>query len=261
MPTHQTGYDTTFYADIHAKSVASSKIILSLLKEQLGTASILDLGAGLCPWGQSALELGISYLGVDGDYVDASKLSVPRQHFLARDLTVPFATDQRFDLAICMEVGEHLPERSATVLVESLVHHADIVLFSAAIPWQGGTHHINERWPSWWATIFEQKGFLPIDLIRPQVWSNEQVAEYYAQNAILYAKTGEPYNRVLMKTLDVNARNPILDIVHPREYTRKADLARRSVGEIIQSLPAVASRVIRNLIHKAPAPTQRELEA
>ena len=261
MQTPSTPYDTGFYSDIHEKSVVSSRIILSLLKAQLGTASILDLGAGHCPWGKSALELGIGYLGVDGDYVDTSKLSVPRQHFLARDLAVPFATDQRYDLAICMEVGEHLPEHSAAVLVESLVHHADIILFSAAIPWQGGTHHINERWPSWWAAIFEQKGFLPLDLIRPQVWSNEHVAEYYAQNALLYAKAGDPYNRVLKKTLDVNARNPILDIVHPREYTRKADLARRSVGEIIQSLPAVASRVIRNRIHKAPAPAHQDLEA
>ncbi|PZV04875.1 MAG: hypothetical protein DCF23_05010 [Cyanobium sp.] len=179
-----------------------------------------------------------------------NRLAVPLNNFLARDLTKPFLTDQVFDLAICMEVGEHLPPESAPVLVESLVRHAELVLFSAAIPWQGGTHHINERWQSWWAVIFKQHGYLPLDLLRPQVWSNGQVAEYYAQNAILYAKEGEPYNRILPLTIETIATNPILDCIHPREYERKADMGRRRVSEIIQSLPRITTRVIRNRISK-----------
>jgi hypothetical protein len=51
---------------------------------------------------------------------------------------------KRFDLAISLEVAEHLPEGSAGALVSTLIEAAPVVVFSAAIKGQSGTNHINE---------------------------------------------------------------------------------------------------------------------
>jgi hypothetical protein len=52
---------------------------------------------------------------------------------------------------VSLEVAEHLqPKRSAS-FVADLVALAPAVLFSAAIPGQPGTDHINPRWQDEWA--------------------------------------------------------------------------------------------------------------
>jgi hypothetical protein len=62
-----------------------------------------------------------------------------------------------------------------------------VVLFSAAIPFQGGTHHLNEQWPDYWAALFKNHDYVPIDCIRRGIWGNQQVEWYYAQNVLLFA--------------------------------------------------------------------------
>ena len=95
--------------------------------------------------------------------------------------------DGRYDLAVCLEVAEHLPESSASDLVRTLTTLAPIVLFSAAIPGQGGVGHINERWPSYWKSRFEEHGFQRLDPIRPHIWKNRRVHWWYRQNIFLFA--------------------------------------------------------------------------
>ena len=94
--------------------------------------------------------------------------------------------DQRFDLALCLEVAEHLPASSAPVLIESLVSAAPVVLFSAAVPEQGGVHHINEQWPSYWEKLFAERGLRKFDVIRPLIWNNCSIQPWYRQNLYLF---------------------------------------------------------------------------
>jgi hypothetical protein len=93
----------------------------------------------------------------------------------------------RYDLAVCLEVAEHLPESSAADLVRALTAFAPVVLFSAAVPGQGGVGHINEQWPAYWKGLFEQHGFYRRDPIRPRIWTNERVHWWYRQNIFLFA--------------------------------------------------------------------------
>lgn len=198
-------------------SISSARQILPIILDVLEPTSIVDVGCGLGPWLGVAIELGIEdVVGVDGDWVCADALSFPADRFLAHDLRKPLRLGRRFDLALSLEVAEHLPETAAQVLVQSLVSLAPAVLFSAAIPMQVGTGHVNLQWQSYWAAQFAEHGYQPVDLTRPRVWNDSRVAPYYAQNMLLYAHDSLLTSSVALRAAaDQEPRVP-LDLVHPR---------------------------------------------
>jgi hypothetical protein len=108
--------------------------------------------------------------------------------FEAVDLAAPFNLHQKFDLAISLEVGEHLRPDCAEAFVASIVQHADTVVFSAANKWQGGQNHLNEQYASYWASIFAQHGYHCYDIIRPLIWNQQEVNKWYKQNILVYSK-------------------------------------------------------------------------
>lgn len=105
----------------------------------LSPGKVVDVGCATGYWLAAFSSRGVgSVLGIDGDYVDWGSLRIDPASFVAHDLThLPLPVEDRFDLALCMEVAEHLPPESATPLVAELVRLAPLVLFSAAIPDQG----------------------------------------------------------------------------------------------------------------------------
>jgi hypothetical protein len=64
-----------------------------------------------------------------------------------------------FDIALCLEVAEHVPAHLAPRLVAFLTSLSPVVVFSAATPGQGGQSHINEQPPSYWSRLFNSDGF------------------------------------------------------------------------------------------------------
>jgi hypothetical protein len=82
-------------------------------------------------------------------------------------------------------VAEHLDPEAAETLVQSLARHGNQVVFSAAIPRQGGEGHVNEQAPGYWQSLFNARGFRTYDDIRPLVWSNDKVFWWYRQNIFL----------------------------------------------------------------------------
>src|SRR5262249_3367303 len=139
-------------------------------------------------WLAAFQECGVhDFLGIDGPYVDPRSLLVDPAHFRAADLSRPIVLTRSFDLAICLEVAEHLPPTSAGPLVRTLTAAASPVLFSAALPGQGGTAHINEQWPEYWEALFRERGYQRLDPIRKHIWMNPLVEWWYRQNIYLYA--------------------------------------------------------------------------
>ena len=169
----------------------SAKVIVPLVMDLVRPASVVDVGCGTGVWLAQFVEAGVStWLGLDGDYVNRADLRIDPQTFQAADLAEPQRLDQRFDLAVSLEVGEHLPEEAAAILVGSLVAAAPVVLFSSAIPGQGGNHHINEQWPEYWAELFEQQNYVTADVIRPKVWDNESVAPFLCTERVAVRAAG-----------------------------------------------------------------------
>lgn len=181
-------YSNRFYDYIEVGARSSARVTIGLLNPLLGVTSLVDLGAGRGVWPSEWSKAGVTDVAaVDGDYVDREQLAVPQAQFHCADLSLPVDLGRRFDLAQSLEVGEHLPKGASAVLVESLTRHADRVLFSAAVPGQGGEFHINEQPLAFWQQLFARQGYRAFDCLRPKLRDLAGVEPWYRYNTIFYA--------------------------------------------------------------------------
>lgn len=215
-------YSPDFYKMRHQQTIYSAKTILSLVIPMLPSIrSGIDIGCGVGTWLSVLKELGVKEIqGIDGDWVDKELLAIPKEHFLIADLTQKIEMNRRFDLAISLEVAEHLPPASARNFIRSLVSLSDFIVFSAAIPFQGGTNHLNEQWPEYWAAIFAENGYMGLDLIRKAIWNDRQIPVWYRQNVLLYIRKERKED---LKNLNQSAcfDLPALSVVHPELFVGK----------------------------------------
>ena len=186
MTDHQ--YSSDFYDYIDQGSRASARAVAALLLAQIDIASLLDVGAGHGAWAAEWLKAGVKdVVAVDGDYVRRDQLAIPPERFVAHDLATPLDLRRRFDLVQSLEVAEHLPPAKAGQFVDNLVAHGDVILFSAAVPHQGGEHHVNEQPPEYWRARFTGNGFAAFDFVRPALAGCSEVKAWYRFNTYLYA--------------------------------------------------------------------------
>ena len=186
MSAHE--YNADFYTYIDAGSRRSARAVAGLLMPEIAIASLLDVGAGHGAWAAEWLAAGVDdVLAVDGDYVRRDQLAIPAARFRAHDLATPLDLGRKFDLVQTLEVAEHLPADKAELFVDNLVAHGDVILFSAAVPHQGGEHHVNEQPPEYWRAKMKARGFAAFDFIRPALANRDEVMPWYRFNTYLYA--------------------------------------------------------------------------
>jgi SAM-dependent methyltransferase len=240
-------YDDAFFEVWKEGAVASARSIVPLVMELVRPESVVDVGCGLGAWLNVFEEHGVrDIVGVDGDYVVRERLLIERDAFISRDLEQPLRLNRHFDLVVSLEVAEHLSAEAAPIFVESLVRLAPIVMFSAAIPEQGGAGHRNEQWPEYWAELFLRHDYEAIDCIRPRVWRDDTVEVWYAQNTLLYVAPGEFERRPkLLERRREESRLP-LAVVHPRLYLAALDDApnRITTRELVRVVPGALRRSI-----------------
>jgi SAM-dependent methyltransferase len=162
--------------------------------------SVIDVGCGTGSWLSVFEDHGCRILGLEGEAVADGLLDIPRACFQVVDLEADVPPPGRFDLAICLEVAEHLTEPAGQRLVGMLTDAADVVLFSAAVPGQGGDNHLNERWPDYWQDLFEARGFACDDGIRWEFWQNDAVDWWYRQNMFIARRSSEKTPRLTRVT-------------------------------------------------------------
>ena len=188
-----------------------------------GVASAIDVGCGVGTWLAALREHGVvDVQGLDGPWVSESQLVIPPERFRRADLSQPLDLGRRYELAISLEVAEHLPAGRADGFVADLTSLADFVLFSAAVPGQGGRGHVNEQWAEYWAERFARHGYVACDVVRPALWHDDSIAYWYRQNVLLYvsrARLGEV--RVAPHAVKELLGPWSLSIVHPHFYLRK----------------------------------------
>lgn len=214
-----TSYSKVFYAWQRAGSRRSARAALPIVFDAVKPRSVIDVGCGVGTWLAVARELGINRtLGLEGAWVSALPPTYPGLKIETADLEQPIRLDETFDLAVCMEVAEHLTPARASSFVADLCALAPNVLFSAAVPGQGGNNHINEQWQSYWADLFAAHGYGPRDIVRPALWNRNSVEYWYRQNAILYCK-----GAALIRAAG-------FDGMHPEHSTPLRSLHRRLVS-------------------------------
>lgn len=233
MSIGSTPYTDEFYAGQAPQSLAAARVILPVVLELAPAVSVVDVGCGLGGWALAAVEAGVeTVIGIDGAHVDPRPLLMAREGFHARELSAPGSLDGfgHFDLAVSLEVAEHLPPARAESFVSELVALAPAVLFSAAIPYQGGTGHVNEQWPSYWGGLFAGHGYRPVDL-RPRFWDLDGVPNWYRQNMLLYV---HPEHRAAPLTV-----GRVVDAVLPDHYLWQHEHPRPIyLRELLRALPA-----------------------
>ncbi len=180
-------YDEEFFKTADRTAARSAVRVLPPLAAELEVRSVLDLGCGRGVWLSEWLRLGaLEVFGVDGPYVELDYLHIPKTSFLAADLSMPLVLNRSFDLVQSLEVAEHLPESAADQFVDNLTGHGKLILFSAAVPGQGGEYHINEQSWEYWREKFARRGFVPFDFLRPRIKDDTEIFFWYRHGVILY---------------------------------------------------------------------------
>jgi SAM-dependent methyltransferase len=216
-------YTKEFYESLRNGAMRSAEVIAPLVLKFVPAHSVIDVGCGEGDWLAAFQKAGVEdILGIDGEHVDQDHLQIPQRQFHVADLTKPLRIGRVFDLAVSLEVAEHLPADCAAIFVESLVRLAPAVLFSAAIPFQGGTHHVNEQWPDTWAGLFRERDYLAVDLVRKRVWKDESVDWWYAQNTMLFVHPHLLETNSALRTEFEQTNPDQLSLVHPRKYVEVA---------------------------------------
>lgn len=233
-------YDDCFFERQEEDVVRSAGVVVPILLELIDPRSVVDIGCGRGAWLSSFREHGVEQLhGLDGAHVNRAQLLIDEASFTAVDLARPFDAGGRFDLALCLEVVEHLPAAAGRAVVSALVAAAPVVLFSAAIPGQGGTRHINERWPRYWEELFSERGFVRIDAIRRRVCYDSAVKWWYRQNLVLYASSEAlSASPALREERELTTAAP-LEWVHARVFERYL-LSTSTLRGLLQRVPGAA---------------------
>jgi SAM-dependent methyltransferase len=157
-------YDDAFFDQEVAAQTMYGRLV-DVLYELLKPSSVVDVGCGRGLILARFAEKGVRVRGIEGSRHAIARSQVGDRIVRANlERGVPLLG--RFDLCVCIEVAEHLPERSARRLVEGLAALSDRVVFTAATPGQGGRHHVNEQPNSYWRSRFEEVGYVPSGLLQ-----------------------------------------------------------------------------------------------
>lgn len=235
-------YSAVFYRQRRQSVRTSARLVLPLILDLLRPQSLVDVGCGTGAWLAMASELGVpETLGMDGPWVSRSALEIPVRRFRETDFTqAHWVPNRRFDLAMSLEVAEHLPPDCAGSFIEGLCTLAPVVLFSAAVPRQGGLFHVNEQWPAYWIDRFAKQGYELVDVIRGRIWREKRIPVWYRQNILLFVRAGrtELIQRLRAEHGAYDLRG--LDLVHPDHYGRVVQFP--GAWELLKAFPLALIR-------------------
>jgi SAM-dependent methyltransferase len=246
-------YDKGFFDSQFAGALESARVVAPLVYDLVHPRRVVDVGCARGAWLRAFYEIGADFIqGLDGDYVDRDTLLIPSESFVAADLAKLTKLPGDYDLAVCLEVLEHLSAQAGRNIVAALTEAAPVVLFSAAVPGQGGTNHVNEQWPEYWRRLFEARGYRMLDPIRPRIRDDKRVAWWYRQNVLMFASEKAICSNESLRAEDSGEPQPELEWVHVlmvhKDHSRNA-----LVSAVSRALPVRLKRHLKRQIKTALA--------
>ena len=218
-------YDDLFYENHGNESYESALHYGEILSRYYQPSKIVDVGCGRGAWLKAFKQHGATTLvGIDGKWNNQSLMIDESISFQPYDLDQDIIVNDCYDLAICVEVAEHLEKSAGYNLIKLLTTVSPVIIFGAAFIRQGGQGHINEDEHSNWANLFDVFDFAVFDLFRQELWGKESVNWWYQQNTFLYVNR----QHYLYTELKNNGIHPVsntwfLNCIHPYLYAQKKD--------------------------------------
>ncbi len=211
-------FDQESFASIRTGSLRSARAVAPIVHAIVRPSSVVDVGGGEGWWAQAFAHLGASRV-VSIDDGDQSEQAEGVEH-VRHDLGAGTLTDLgQFDLALCLEVVEHLDADVGDLVIDALCSYSSSVLFSAAIPGQGGRGHVNERWPAYWVERFMHRGYRCSGALRLRLWHDDRIEPWYRQNLLFASCEPDRFDELFATPLAES-----WPLVHPEMYFRQSDL-------------------------------------
>ena len=204
LHTHDERYHPAYYEDwVEGPAVRSAEKISETIVDELAPVSVVDVGCGTGALLEALRQRGCRVMGLEYSAEALRYCGQRRLDVRKFDLLVDEPSDDwAFDVAISMEVAEHLPKRVADRYVGLLSGLADTIVFTAATPGQGGQDHLNEQTHEYWISKFEDRG-LCYDQRSSMRWrehwrESNVVARWYWRNLMLFRRENERASRTFL---------------------------------------------------------------
>lgn len=175
---------------VRAGAIQSAAAVLPIIFQTTGLpACLLDVGAGEGHWVDEAVRLGVP--AADAWGVDLEAEAEEYRWDAEAGTPLPLhPTYGKWSVVLCLETAEHVTPRAGGHLVAELCSVTETIVWSAAVPGQGGDGHVNEAWPRDWHEVFQTHGFVLVDPWRDRLWECADVEPWYRQNLLLAQRVG-----------------------------------------------------------------------
>ncbi len=153
-------YDNEFFKENKLEGLKMAGWFIPALQKVVGFHSLADIGCGTGHYLKYCLENGITdVFGLEGSPHAFESLAVDKKFVVMHDLRKPYAFNRKWNVAISIEVAEHVDRLYTNNYIKILTDASDTVVLTAAQPGQGGTAHVNEQKPEWWKKQFARVNF------------------------------------------------------------------------------------------------------
>ncbi len=186
-------YNRSFFTKNLEWNIPIAENLVNILIQFFNPHSVVDVGCGNAEFLQQFQRRGIDIYGYEGSQNAIDSAMVDKNFIVQFDLRDLITTKRKYDLALCLEVAEHIEMQFSKRLVENVTILSDTIVFTAAPPGQGGHFHINEQPKEFWFNLFENNGFYYDSGLSQKIQSEfreKKVIWWYSDNLMIFKRKG-----------------------------------------------------------------------